>query len=238
MISIITTCYNREKYLAQAISSVLNQTFTDFEYIIWDDGSSDNSVAIAESYASSDSRIKVVAAKHQGFVTASINAIALSTGKYFGCVDSDDYLAPTCLEQTKKVLDNDLNIGVVYTWYGEVDALDNFQKIGHRCHVPFSKEKMLINHITFHFRLIRRSVYNVVGGLNKRYEYASDYDLCLRLSEITHFYQLPRLLYFYRNHLDSMSHYTISSGLQAKYAQQAINESFNRLSAITNNNFK
>lgn len=226
MISIITTCYNREQYLAQAIQSVLDQTYKDFELIVWDDGSTDGSVAIAQAYANKDSRIKVIAAEHRGFVTASINAIALSTGEYFGCVDSDDYLAPTCLEKTLEVLDNNSRAGVVYTWYGQIDALDNFQKIGHRCYVPFSMERMLTSHITFHFRLIRRDVYNAIGGLNQHYEYASDYDLCLRLSEVTEFYQLPKLLYFHRNHPDNMTNN--SSGKQIQYAWQAINEALQR----------
>lgn len=226
MISIIITCCNREEYLAQAITSVLAQTYKNFELIVWDDGSTDNSIQIAQTYANKDNRIKVVAAKHEGFVSASLNAIALSKGQYFGCVDSDDYLDPDCLEETEKILSNSLNTGVVYTQYGQVDALNNFQGIGHRCFIPFSKERMLLNHITFHFRLIRRNVYDVIGGLNPYYKYASDYDLCLRLSEVTEFYHLPKLLYFHRNHSDSMS--SNSKGLQVKYAMQAIKEARKR----------
>ncbi|WP_009631016.1 glycosyltransferase family 2 protein [Synechocystis sp. PCC 7509] len=143
MISIIITCYNREKYLAQSIQSVLDQTYKNFELIVWDDGSTDNSYAIAQAYASKDSRIRAIAAHHQGCVISAKNAIALSTGKYFGCVDSDDYLEPTCLEQTIKILDYNSNIGVVYTWYGRIDALDNFLGIGYRCAILYSAKRML-----------------------------------------------------------------------------------------------
>lgn len=226
MISIITTCYNREAYIAQTIQSVLDQTHEDFELIIWDDGSTDGSLEIAQAYAKKDDRIKVIAATHQGHVTSAQGAISLSKGEYFGCVDSDDYLAPTCLEQTKKVLDNNPNIGVVYTWYGRVDALDNFLGIGHRCEIPYSSEQLLTSHIAFHFRLIRREVYNNIGGLNTNYEYASDYDLCLRLSEITEFLQLPKLLYFYREHPYSMGN--TSNGLQLQHAWNAISEAMQR----------
>lgn len=226
MISIITTCYNREAYLGQAIQSVLDQSYKDFELIIWDDGSTDNSVEVALRYARRDSRIKVTTAPHQGCVKSLVDAIARSTGNYFGCVDSDDYLMPACLAQTSKILDTSPDVGVVYTWYGQVDANDNLLGLGHRCYIPFSKDRMLTSHITFHFRLIRRSVYQAVGGIRERYEYASDYDLCLRLSEVTEFYQLQRLLYCYRNHPNNMTN--TSNGKQAMYALQAINEALER----------
>lgn len=226
MISVITTAYNRETYIAQAIQSVLDQTLKDFELIVWDDGSTDNTLAIAQAYEARDRRIKVIGSYHQGYTAALKQALALSTGDYFGCVDSDDYLAPTCLEETKKILDTFPDVGVVYTWYAQVDALDNDLGLGHRCYIPYSKERMLGSHITHHFRLIRRELYDAVGGLNTRYDYASDYDLCLRLSEITEFYQLQRLLYYYRNHPYNMTN--TSRGKQIEHAWQAINEALQR----------
>lgn len=70
MISVITTCYNREAYIAQAIQSVLDQTHKDFELIVWDDGSTNDSVAIALGYAARNCCIFVVAAPHQGYTAA------------------------------------------------------------------------------------------------------------------------------------------------------------------------
>src|SRR5205814_6059577 len=99
-ISIIIPAYNRAAFVAAAVGSVLNQTFADFELIVWDDGSSDDTVAIAKKAAGGDRRVRVVAADHAG-VSKSINAAArASTGKYFGWVDSDDALATTALAQT------------------------------------------------------------------------------------------------------------------------------------------
>jgi len=66
LVSIIITVYNRENYLGAAIESILNQTFPDFELLIWDDGSTDKSVPIANSYAQKDKRVRVVAAPHTG----------------------------------------------------------------------------------------------------------------------------------------------------------------------------
>jgi len=78
--SIITCVYNRQLFLAQTIESVLNQTWTDFEYLIWDDGSSDRSLEIAQNYARQNARIRVIAAPHQGLVHSLRSAIAETTG--------------------------------------------------------------------------------------------------------------------------------------------------------------
>src|SRR6476469_1888801 len=99
-ISIVITTYNRERYLGDAIASVLSQTRGDFELLVWDDGSTDDSLAIANSYAKRDRRVRVVAAEHQGRVGALKAAIAQTTGKYLGWVDSDDLLAPAALKET------------------------------------------------------------------------------------------------------------------------------------------
>ena len=84
LISLVITVYNRERYLSAAIESVLNQTFSDFELLVWDDGSSDRSVAIARSYAQQDKRVRVVAAPHTGRGQALSDAITHTTCKYLG----------------------------------------------------------------------------------------------------------------------------------------------------------
>src|SRR5512141_3057696 len=103
LISIVILCHNRERFLAQAIESVLAQTYTDFELLVWDDGSTDGSVAIAQIYAQQDPRVRVVAAAHQGKTSARHASIAATRGEFLGWVDSDDWLAPTALAQTMTV---------------------------------------------------------------------------------------------------------------------------------------
>ena len=114
-ISIIMTVYNRERYLANAIKSVLTQTRSDFELLIWDDGSTDRSVEIARNAAQNDPRVRVVAAEHRGQTRSLQAAIAQTTCPYFGWVDSDDLLAPTALSETAAVLDARPEVGLVYT---------------------------------------------------------------------------------------------------------------------------
>ena len=91
MVSVLMTAYNREKYIAEAIESVLASTYTNFELIIVDDRSSDNTVAIAQTYAANDNRIKVyVNEKNIGDYPNRNKAAGYATGKYLKYLDSDD----------------------------------------------------------------------------------------------------------------------------------------------------
>jgi glycosyltransferase involved in cell wall biosynthesis len=199
-ISLVITVYNRERYLSEAIESVLAQTRQDFDLLIWDDGSTDNSVEIAKEYAKRDRRIRVVAAEHQGRTPSLKEALAQTKGSYIGLVDSDDLLAPTALEETAAVLEADPVVGLVYTDYMDIDRQGKVIGYGNRCRVPYSKERLLIDFMTFHFRLMRRQVFEQVGGFDEACAYAEDYDLCLRLSEITQIRHINKPLYYYRSH--------------------------------------
>jgi glycosyltransferase involved in cell wall biosynthesis len=204
-ISLIVTVYNRSAFLAATIDSILAQTYGDFELLIWDDGSTDASVAIAQRYANQDDRIQVVLAANQGVTAALKAAIAMTTAPYLGWVDSDDLLAPTALEETIAVLNVSPSVGMVYTQYNVIDEVGVDQGLGMRNQIPYTRDQLLVSFMTFHFRLLRRSVYDAVGGLDASYERAEDYDLCLRLSEVTEIRQVPKSLYFYRQHGGNMT---------------------------------
>ncbi|BAY24685.1 filamentous hemagglutinin outer membrane protein [Calothrix sp. NIES-2100] len=200
-ISIVIINYNRERYLGDAIASVLKQTWRDFELLVWDDGSTDSSVAIAKKYAQQDQRVRVVAAPHQGIAASRIGAIAQTTGNYLGWVDSDDLLSPTALAATVSLLHRHPEMGFVYTDYQDIDENSKVIKYGDRCRIPYSKERLLVDFMTFQFRLIRRSVYDLVNGLHGSPKtYAEDYDLCLRLSEVASVGHIKQPLYYYRLH--------------------------------------
>lgn len=204
-ISIVITNYNREHFLGEAIASVLRQTWRDFELLVWDDGSTDNSLAIAQKYAGQDRRVRVVAAPHQGVTAARRDAIAQTTGTYIGWVDSDDYLAPTALEKTVTILNRQPEVGFVYTDYLDVDDKSKVIRYGRRSLIPYSQERLLVDFMTFQFRLIRRSIYDLVDGFNGSPDYAEDYDLCLRLSEVTQVAHIQQPLYYYRHHAGNIT---------------------------------
>ena len=205
-ISLAITVYNRERYLAAAIESVLKQTHTNFELLILDDGSTDRSVEIASGYAEQDKRISVVAAPHTGRGPALQNALAATKGKYLCWVDSDDLLHPQALAATAEVLNSQPDVGMVYTDYLVIDEQGQVKGLGSRCQISYSPQRLLVDFMTFHFRLMRRSVYEQTGGIDPEFNAAGDYDLCLRLSEVTQIHHLNKPLYLYRHHRDNISH--------------------------------
>ena len=211
------TVYNRERYLPEAIESVLIQSWPDFEFIIWDDGSQDRSVDIAQSYANKDSRIQVIAAEHLGRGPALHKATKLAKGEFLGFVDSDDLLAPIALAQTAVILENYSNVGMVYTNHSLIDENSDDLGPGKRCKIPYSKERLLLDFMTFHFRLMRTSVFWGVGGINPSFNAAQDYDLCLRLSEQTDVHHIPVSLYSYRVHSQSISQARQFEQIQCSY---------------------
>jgi glycosyltransferase involved in cell wall biosynthesis len=93
-ISVVMSVYNSEKYLAESIESILNQTFTDFEFIIINDGSIDNSLAIIESYMAKDDRIVLISRENKGLAASLNEGIAIAKGKYIARMDADDISLP------------------------------------------------------------------------------------------------------------------------------------------------
>lgn len=92
MISIIVPVYNAEKYIRRCINSIINQTYTNFELILIDDGSSDKSSNICDEYAACDGRIKVIHTENKGVSSARNTGLNVANGAYIGFVDSDDWL--------------------------------------------------------------------------------------------------------------------------------------------------
>lgn len=105
-ISIIVPIYNVEKYLGQCIQSVLDQTFSDFELILIDDGSTDSSLEICDKYANKDSRIRVIHKENKGVAAARNTGLNLCEGRYICFLDSDDYLEKDYLEYLYRKIEN------------------------------------------------------------------------------------------------------------------------------------
>jgi glycosyltransferase involved in cell wall biosynthesis len=200
LVSLVMTVYNRERYLGTAIESVLRQTYRDFELIVWDDGSTDRSVEIAQEYAAQDGRVQVIAAAHQGRAGALKAAHGKASGDYVGWIDSDDALAAKALALTVARLAENPGLGMVYTNYLVIDGVGKLLHQGARCQIPYSADRLLQDFMTFHFRLMRQAVFDAAGGIDERFDCMLDYDLCLRLSEVTMIEHLPENLYFYRAH--------------------------------------
>ena len=97
-VSVIMPVYGVENYVAKAIESIQNQTFTDFEFLIVDDGTKDRSGIICDEYAAKDARLKVIHKENGGAPSARNAAMKIATGDYYYFLDSDDWAEPTMLQ--------------------------------------------------------------------------------------------------------------------------------------------
>lgn len=133
MISIIIPVYNIEKYIEKCLDSILDQTYEDFEVIIVDDGSTDSSGQICDSYARTDNRIKVIHIKNGGASKARNIGIEYSSGDWITFVDGDDYIESTMLAELHKEL-CEKNLDVVFCDFRMVSedstkVLQNFSMV-------------------------------------------------------------------------------------------------------------
>jgi glycosyltransferase involved in cell wall biosynthesis len=204
-ISLMMPVYNRPAYAREAIESVLSQSFEDFELLIWDDGSTDETPEVAEAYARRDGRVRVVRADHVGQTPSLLEAIRHTTGPYLGWVDSDDRLLPRALECTRGALRDRPEGGFVYTLFDTIDSHGARTGRGLACQIPYSPERILADFMTQQFRLIRREIYEQVGGIDPGQIRAQDYDLCLRMSEVAPVLHLDQVHYEYREHPGNVS---------------------------------
>ena len=133
-ISVITPAYNAEKYISQTIESVKAQTFSDWEMIIVDDASKDNTYTVASQFAEQDERIRVIKQPTNSGVAAARNAaLDAATGDYIAFLDSDDLWMPEKLEKQYKFMENN-NFALTYTMYQKFG--DSEKKCGKVIKVP------------------------------------------------------------------------------------------------------
>ena len=125
-VSIITPCYNAEKFIGKAIESVRAQTLTDWEYIIVDDGSTDNSAEIVASYTESESRLKLIRQSNNGMCITRNNGFQACSEKsqYLLFLDADDCIEPQMLEVMITYLNAHLDVGAAYCDFYNIDAED------------------------------------------------------------------------------------------------------------------
>jgi len=199
-ISIIMPAFNAEKYIKEAINSILSQTYSNFELIIIDDGSRDNTSSIIESY--NDKRIVFIKnEKNLGIVDSRNKGIACSKGKYIACMDSDDIALPLRLEIQYDFMENNQDIGLCG---GQAISFGSGRKrkpmlTSSFCHYDIAFDllfKCPFIHPTIFIRkdiLVKHKiVYEKVS--------TEDYQLYARLLKYTKFINLPETLIYYRRH--------------------------------------
>ena len=209
-ISVVMSVYNSEKWLKECIYSILNQTFTDFEFIIINDGSQDRSQSILQSYANQDKRIKLFNQENQGLTISLNKAISLSSGKYIARIDADDISLPDRLKKQYEILESNSDTGLSYTSYFEIDkcgkkikkvkAINNFNTIKNN----LSKG---VNNIAHSSVMFRKSIFVMLNGYREKFKKSQDIDLWLRMMKVTNFSSTGDQAYTYiRKHNFSITY--------------------------------
>ena len=205
LISVIMPCFNAEEYVSEAINSVIKQSYPNIELIIVDDGSSDNSYAICQSFVA-EKKIKINSLKqaNKGPYPARNNALSHAQGAYIAFLDADDYWDKDCLTLLAQAIE-DNQVDVAYC---------GWQNVGHgggNNTDPYIPPKYEQGHIvkTFlkscpwpiHAALIKNHILLQLGGFSERYFTALDFDLWLRMTAVTQKIALvPKVLAYYRWH--------------------------------------
>jgi len=200
--------YNGEKYLKEAIDSILIQTYKDFEFLIINDGSTDNSEKIILSYG--DNRIRYIKnSKNLGFSQTANKGLNLAIGQYVARMDCDDLSNNRRLEKQIGFLEKNPDYGVVGTLFAIIDDKRNIYEVGG---VKLQENEdlkvaLFFGNIFCHGETMYRK--SLLDQYNIRYEPqftpCEDYMLWVRLSEVTKFKTLPEVLYFYMVHSGGMS---------------------------------
>ena len=145
-ISVIMPVYNTALYLELSIESVLNQTYTDFELIIVNDGSTDNSADIISKYASGDKRIKIITQQNEGLSEARNNGISLAKGEYIAFIDSDDFISSVFLSVLYKVA-KETNADIVGCDFKKIKSIkDNVKTVNKSSYKIYPKALDILLH--------------------------------------------------------------------------------------------
>ena len=203
VVTVYITNYNYGRYLDQAIQSVLGQTFQDFELIIIDDGSTDDSRTILERYETSEG-IFIIRQENKGLIAANNIAVKVARGNYIMRLDADDYLDPRALEIMVSTLERDPQAALVFPDYYEVD--DHGAIIRHIRRHDFEKDVALFD-LPAHgaCTMIRRDILSEVGGYDEAFTRQDGYDLWLKVVGSHRVKNVNLPLFFYRQHATNLT---------------------------------
>ncbi len=208
LVSVIMPVRNGERYLGEAMESILAQTFTDFEFIIINDGSTDNTQKIIDGYAEKDNRIICLNHdKGKGLVAALNYGIQEAEGQYIARMDADDISMPERFEKQVKFLDENKNCVVVSSSSLAIDK-NGFSLFFE--HKSVEHEDILLTILKGRGGLVhaaammRKTALEKVGGYNQNMFPAEDWDLWFRLGKIGKFANIQQILYQIRYHIESV----------------------------------
>jgi glycosyltransferase involved in cell wall biosynthesis len=229
-ISVVMPVYNAQRYLAEAVESILDQTFRDFELIAIDDGSTDRSGEILREFSQRDPRVKVISRANTGLVGALIDGLRQSRAELIARMDADDISMPQRFEKQIAFMRENPRCVAVGSRVLLIDPLGSaLETPDHKLtHAAIDAELMrgigwaLVHPVV----LMRKSALDRVQGYRKQFEFNEDLDLFLQLAEIGEVANLPDVLLQYRQHLSSINHTRYE--IQKRIKRQVVAEAYAR----------
>ncbi len=220
IVSVLMPVYNGEKYLAEAIESVLNQTFTDFEFIIINDGSTDNSEQIIKRY--SDTRIQYFNNEgNKGLIYSLNKGISFSKGKYIARMDADDISLPKRFEKQVLFLESHKEIGICGASAYRINSDGNkIGLVGRICNPEVLKASLLFSNPFIHPLIMMERNLIINNLYDSSFQHIEDYELWVRLLEKSKGANLPDYLLLYRWHDNNIS--VTQNAIQKKLTKEIV----------------
>jgi len=235
LVTVLMPVYNTEKYVAESIESVLNQTFGDFEFLIIDDGSTDKSLEVIKSY--DDKRIRVVKNEENIKLIATLNkGIDLSEGKYICRIDADDINVLNRLEKQFNIMESHPEYAACSSWIENFydDGRENFIVKYEELHNSIRIKTLYQNHFCHPSSFIRKDFINKNNArFDKRFIHSEDYFFFVKLSEIGTLYNIQEVLVKVRKHGTNVS--VLNSQIQNKNSILVIAYQLNKIGINTEN---
>lgn len=226
LVSIYMPAYNAAATIVDAVQSALDQTITDLEVCIVDDGSTDHTVDLLTEHFGDNPRVRWQRQANGGIGEASNAAVRMCRGVFIGQLDSDDLLRPNAVKFLLRHLERDTRFGLAYAGFQYIDRIGNVSGEGHH-HEEFSREALLLSMIVHHFRLFRARDWHRTAGFDTKLLNAVDYDMYLKLSEVTEVVHKKKIVYQYR--LTDSSTSVKDKGAQTRNNQRVVESALERM---------
>ena len=207
-ITVLMSVYNGERFIKESILSVLNQSFTEFEFIIINDGSTDNSINIIREFSFIDKRIHIINKQNTGLTNSLNKGIEIANGKWIARVDDDDVCDSKRLEIQYSYAISKKSTVLIGSDFATIDEKGSQLKI-YKYPSDHNQLKKLLLKKKFSFPhssyFIETNSIKKINGYNERMKRSQDYDLCLRLSEIGQISSIKKPLVHIRIHKNQVS---------------------------------
>ncbi len=207
LVSVVIASYNNGQFLEEGVESILNQQYKNFEIIIVDDGSTDNTKEIVIKYEI-EPKVRYFYQENQGQAKAKNKGIIESNGDYIAFLDADDKWTQDKLSSQLPCFNKSENIGVVFTNLNHINEYGDVIEIPKREFFSGNlTSKLLVdNVVTGMSSIVKKECFDKVGIFDEQLPMGIDYDLWLRISTVYEFYFLDKVTYLYRQWSGQMSH--------------------------------